>query len=334
MTTSGKKNNGILFYGEDTVLINEKCKEYIHHYFGSKGPEPIVFDEEGSYEEYIHNIQGQSLFAMDVVVIMHNPFFLNKGLRNEEEFSQFLTVLKNIPPEVLVIMTHVGKVDKRLSHIKELLKIVESREFNFLKVKEAPDELISMIRIRGKKLEYSVRPLLEEVIGAWTEVSLTLLHSICDKIMIMSAGQETVTAAVVREALPTYMEQGVFKFYDKLIAADSIYILQNTEHVFTDIPSILKNLGFISSKFRQMKMIKEMKRQHMSVKDMQNKLSVKYSFMWKNLERDADKTKETTIEWFLCEIFNFQYRMRVKAEKLEIIDLFLRFCQKQKYNHY
>ena len=24
MTTSGKKNNGILFYGEDTVLINEK----------------------------------------------------------------------------------------------------------------------------------------------------------------------------------------------------------------------------------------------------------------------------------------------------------------------
>ena len=48
------------------------------------------------------------------------------------------------------------------------------------------------------------------------------------------------------------------------------------------------------------------------------------------IEKEADRISEGAVDWFLNELFVFQYRNRVESESLNVLDLFLRFCARQK----
>lgn len=321
--------NCFVLYGDDKVQIQDKARNHIRTYFGKDAPDPVVFDGEGSYEEYKSQIEGQSLFTSNTAIIIKNPFFLGRSVRDENKFKNFINLLEHMAPEVLVVITWDGNPDKRTKVYKAISKAAVMEEYSFLKPKDAGKRLVSLVQERGKQLDFRAKIRLENEVSAWAEVSLPLLESIADKMVLLAGENQTITETVLKDSLPGYMDQGIFTFFEELLNKNAAYILENTCHVFTDIPSELKNLGFISSRFRKFKMAREMRRHRVPLEEIWKAIGVRSQWQWRNMEKEIRKVSEDDAEWMLNEIFSYQYRTRVLSEKLEIRDLFLRYCIKK-----
>lgn len=70
----------------------------------------------------------------------------------------------------------------------------------------------------GKRVEPEARAYMEEVIGSWETISRPFLQTECDKIVLMAGNRTGISKKLLECALPEYMDQGIFKFTDALIA--------------------------------------------------------------------------------------------------------------------
>ena len=70
----------------------------------------------------------------------------------------------------------------------------------------------------GKRVEPEARAYMEEVIGSWETISRPFLQTECDKIVLMAGNRTGISKKLLEYALPEYMDQGIFKFTDALIA--------------------------------------------------------------------------------------------------------------------
>lgn len=325
------KKNCCLLYGDDLVSVSLRREGLLKAYFQGNPPDPMVFDGGGSYEEYQNALEGQSLFSADTAVVIHNPFFLKRVSKSEKEDKQqaaFLNLLAQLPPEIFCVILQDGKVDKRTKLVKNLLAICYSEELNLMKPQDGAGTMIRLLQNAGKRVDFSARSYLEAVLSSWNEISLPLLQTECDKIVLMCGNQSVVTQRILELALPDYMNQGIFKFTDALLDKNAQVVLESADRVFTDTGTIIKNLGALSSKFRKIKMLKEMERNRVPVTRMQETLGIRSSWAWKYLVNDARKVTEKEAEWFLLEIFNYQLTSRQGASELDLKDLLLKYCMK------
>lgn len=331
--TKERLKNFFLFYGDDTVLIQSECRRKIHSYFNGQEPQPVVFNGTEDYGEYIQAIRGQSLFTSETAIIINNPSFLVKAVKDEDSFAKLIAAMEEMPDKTLVVMALSGKPDKRLKTVKRIMDLLADKggqECNLLRPQKAPEELISMFTMRHKRVPFEVRRLITDTVSAWSEVSLPLLQSVADKACLLAGDNQEITMEVMQDALPGYMGQQIFRFCDELIAGNAEYILENTRHIFTDVSREVMSLGFLSSRFRQIKMFKELKRNRIVGKERLSLMGLHSSWQLNQIEKEADRISEGAVDWFLNELFVFQYRNRVESESLNVLDLFLRFCARQK----
>lgn len=336
--TSGtvKKNNCCFLYGDDSVSANIRKDGLIRAYFRGREPDTTVFDGSGTYEEYRNALEGQSLFSTDTAVVIKNPPMLKRAVHSEKEEkkqAEFLELLKGLTPETLVIILLEGKPDKRTKFVKGLLSLCYSEEISLLNPRDAAGTMIRMLADQGKRVDYGAREYLETVLSSWNEISAPLLQTECDKIVLMCGSRDTVTQKLLEIALPDYMNQGIFKFTDALLDRKADVVLSSADRVFTDIPTTIKNLGFLSSKFRKIKILHEMERNRIPEKDIQKVLGVWSSWMWRNMKNEARKVSEEEAEWFLLEIFKYQMKTRQGASEMELKDLLLKYCMKRRNRH-
>lgn len=156
---TGRLKNCFLFYGNDSVLIQSECRKKIHSYFSGQEPQPVVFNGTEDYGEYIQAIRGQSLFTSDTAIIINNPSFLIKAVKDEKSFDGLLEAMRKMPDSTLVLMTLSGKPDRRLKaakQISDLLADGKGQECNLLRPQKAPEELISMFTMRHKRVPFDV----------------------------------------------------------------------------------------------------------------------------------------------------------------------------------
>lgn len=104
--------------------------------------------------------------------------------------------------------------------------------------------------------------------------------------------------------------------------------MENTDHVFTDVSETIKNLGFISAKFRKIKILKEMQRNHASLPQIQKAAGVTNQWAWKNLEKDARFVSEEDAEWLLLNIFEYHWGIR-EGSAQTVKELLLRYCMRK-----
>lgn len=92
---SEKKENLRLFYGDDPVSISLCKGEAVKKYFKEERPDIHVLESPGNYEVCKNTLGGQSLFFSKTAVVIQNPLFLKRVIRNEKEekeFADFLTL--------------------------------------------------------------------------------------------------------------------------------------------------------------------------------------------------------------------------------------------------
>lgn len=323
------KNNCFFLYGDDPVSANIRKNSLISSYFHGKAPEVTLFDGNGSFEEYKNALEGQSLFTAETAVIIHNPPFLKRRSEKEDKKEEaFLETLKELPPDILFIILWDGKPDKRTKIIKSLLAICMSEEYSLMNPRDAAGTMIRMLADEGKRVDYEARGYLETVLSSWEQISAPLLKTECDKIVLMCGNRDTVTRRLLEAALPDYMNQGIFRFTDALLDKKAVVVLESADRVFTDISTTIKNLGFLSSKFRKIKIFHEMKRNRRPEGEIRQALGIRSSWMWRNMQNEAAKVGEKEAEWFLLQIFNYQMKTRQGSSEIELKDLLLTYCMK------
>ena len=323
-----KKENIRLLYGNDLVSLSLRKEELIKTYFKGEVPDTTVLESPGNYESCKNALGGQSLFFSKTAVIIQNPFFLKKTVRNEKEekeFDAFIMLLRELPHDTLVILIVEGTLDKRLKTTKELWAICFAEECTLLNPREGASRMSLLLAKEGKQMDSQARAYLEEVLGSWEELSLPLLQTECDKIVLMAGANPKISKRLLEVALPDYMDQGIFRFTDALMSKRADLVLRSADRVFRNPGETIKNVGFLASRFRKIKILKELQRNHASLQDMQKKLEIRNQWAWKNLLKDAGKVTEEEAEKFLLGLFNYQMALR-RGENDILKDLLLRFC--------
>lgn len=323
-----KKENIRLLYGNDLVSLSLRKEELIKTYFKGEVPNTTVLESPGNYESCKNALGGQSLFFSKTAVIIQNPFFLKKTVRNEKEekeFDDFLMILQELPHDTLAILIVEGTLDKRLKTTKELSAIYFSEECTLLNPREGASRMSLLLAKEGKQMDPQARAYLEEVLGSWEELSLPLLQTECDKIVLMAGTNPKISKRLLEVALPDYMDQGIFRFTDALMSKRADLVLRRADRVFRNPGGTIKNVGFLASRFRKIKILKELQRNHASLQDMQKKLEIRNQWAWKSLLKDAGKVTEEEAEEFLLGLFNYQMALR-RGENDILKDLLLRFC--------
>lgn len=323
-----KKENIRLLYGNDLVSLSLRKEELIKTYFKGEVPDTTVLESPGNYEACKNALGGQSLFFSKTAVIIQNPFFLKKTVRNEKEekeFDDFIMLLQDLPHDTLVILIAEGTLDKRLKTTKELSAICFAEECTLLNPREGASRMSLLLAKEGKQMDSQARAYLEEVLGSWEELSLPLLQTECDKIVLMAGANPKISKRLLEVALPDYMDQGIFRFTDALMSKRADLVLRRADRVFRNPGETIKNVGFLASRFRKIKILKELQRNHASLQDMQKKLEIRNQWAWKSLLKDAGKVTEEEAEEFLLGLFNYQMALR-RGENDILKDLLLRFC--------
>ncbi len=323
-----KKENVRLLYGNDLVSLSLRKEELIKTYFKGEVPDTTVLESPGNYESCKNALGGQSLFFSKTAVIIQNPFFLKKTVRNEKEekeFDDFLMILQELPHDTLAILIVEGPLDKRLKTTKALWAICFSEECTLLNPREGASRMSLLLAKEGKQMDSQARAYLEEVLGSWEELSLPLLQTECDKIVLMAGANPKISKRLLEVALPDYMDQGIFRFTDALMSKRADLVLRRADRVFRNPGETIKNVGFLASRFRKIKILKELQRNHASLQDMQKKLEIRNQWAWKSLLKDAGKVTEEEAEEFLLGLFNYQMALR-RGENDILKDLLLRFC--------
>lgn len=323
-----KKENVRLLYGNDLVSLSLRKEELIKTYFKGEVPDTTVLESPGNYESCKNALGGQSLFFSKTAVIIQNPFFLKKTVRNEKEekeFDAFIMLLRELPHDTLVILIVEGTLDKRLKTTKELWAICFAEECTLLNPREGASRMSLLLAKEGKQMDSQARAYLEEVLGSWEELSLPLLQTECDKIVLMAGTNPKISKKLLEVALPDYMDQGIFRFTDALMSKRADLVLRRADRVFRNPGETIKNVGFLASRFRKIKVLKELQRNHSSLQDMQKKLEIRNQWAWKSLLKDAGKVTEEEAEEFLLGLFNYQMALR-RGENDILKDLLLRFC--------
>lgn len=323
-----KKENVRLLYGNDLVSLSLRKEELIKTYFKGEVPDTTVLESPGNYESCKNALGGQSLFFSKTAVIIQNPFFLKKTVRNEKEekeFDDFIMLLQELPHDTLVILIAEGTLDKRLKTTKELSAICFAEECTLLNPREGASRMSLLLAKEGKQMDPQAQAYLEEVLGSWEELSLPLLQTECDKIVLMAGANPKISKRLLEVALPDYMDQGIFRFTDALMSKRADLVLRRADRVFRNPGETIKNVGFLASRFRKIKILKELQRNHASLQDMQKKLEIRNQWAWKSLLKDAGKVTEKEAEEFLLGLFNYQMALR-RGEDDILKDLLLRFC--------
>lgn len=324
------KKNCCFLYGEDLVSLALRREGLLKAYFEGDPPDPVLFDGEGSLEEYENALAGQSLFSSATAVVIHNPPFLKRISKAEKAALHFVERLEGLPPDIFCLIQLDGKPDKRTKIVKGLLSVCYSEELSLLLPRDAAGAMIRLLSAAGKRVDFSARTYLEDVLSSWDTISLPLLQTECDKMVLMCGEKSVVTKELLELALPDYMNQGIFKFVDALLDKKSQLVLESADRVFTDMTTTIKNLGLLSSKFRKIKILKEMERNHVPPTRIQQALGVRSSWQWRAVQAEARKVTEEEAEWFLLEIMKYQLASRQGASELELKDLLLKYCLRGK----
>ena len=326
-----RQKNVWIVHGEDAVQVQEKKAELLTRYFKRNVPEPTILEPGASVADYRYALGGLSLFSTQTAVVGNAPYFFKRALRKEDEdlFPTFLAELQEISEDIFVVIVCEGKPDKRFKAVKELFKIASDLECPLLKP-ETGVELVDMrLSDAGKRLTPSARALLTDVLASWSQLSRPFLMTECDKLVLMAGDAREISKELLETALPDYMDRGIFRFTEQLLARDATAVLDAADHVFTDTDSILKNTGFLASKFRQIKMLKEMNRMHAPVSEKMKILAPRGAWQMRALEAEAKLVSEKEATDFLEDIFRVQYAAR-RGVDTEIKDILLRFCLKKK----
>lgn len=158
------------FYGEDNYRSREKLKETIAD-IKKKSKSELAFNffdgGKDKFEKIKENLFSNSIFKENKVLILNNVF------SNKDFEKECLALLKEGNIKEDIIFYEKGKVDKRGSFFKFLVKKARTQEFNFLTEKNLELWIKREVKERNSSISDKAVSLLIKFVGnnLWRIVS-------------------------------------------------------------------------------------------------------------------------------------------------------------------
>lgn len=300
-----KEKSLIILAGEDIPAIYARKEKYIRADEDSER-----YTEGVNARLLLQLLQTQSLFAADRRLELMNPAFLI-GKDESVPADELLAALVNIPPGMRVLCIVEGKIDRRRKLVKNILELAEVYIAEFIPKWKVGEEAEMYLRRRGAKLTASARRYLETAAEGWEPVSSVFLSTECDKWLLMSDGNE-VTEAVIRDSLPSYMNQQVFTFWDNLLAGKRREVLAANALLFVKPDETIKNIGYLTAQLRYCLALIELRAAGLADPQIREKLGVANTYRWQGIVSSVQRSRPQDLKALLLSIYDHQFRQRAQ----------------------
>lgn len=228
-----------LFYGSETFLMEDICKQIQMKVIGTEGTEwgrTVVDLAETPIQDLVREAETPSFFGQHRVVIGKNAWLLT-GVRKKtnvnHQVDELVRYIRNpVEGNVVILTVPADKLDTRKKVVKELKSHVREGVFPPLMGKE----LLAWVKKRFQQTKRDIHPQAGECLIQRVGHPLRLLATEIDKLATYTDATQCITPELVCELVPRQMEQDVFKLVDcvtkrQLGAALAIYhdLLRNRE---------------------------------------------------------------------------------------------------------
>eukprot|EP01047_Picozoa_sp_COSAG01_P003204 COSAG01_NODE_93_length_27013_cov_41.515791_5_plen_321_part_00 len=208
----------IILSGDDTFLIDEALKKAKQ---SCKHEELDALNPDVSLNTLYQNMATDSLFSGSRLVLLKDPWFLQKKLSKDE--AQHLDQIIALAPKVdhHLIICRYGSLDQRLKHIKALLKQASHQTFKSFKDWEQAKVLAWLKQRLQAGGITSIHPDALLALEHTGGTNLQQLASECDKLLLYCGPNKKEISLADVAAICSGSAASIFHFNEAFQRADA-----------------------------------------------------------------------------------------------------------------
>jgi len=225
--------NIILFFGENTYLLNEKVKIWEQEFIKKHGDLNLIkLDGKKLPAREIYEHANQTPFLSDKKLIIVRGFLENKADHQKE----FIDYLEKIADFTILVFAETKAPDKRLSFYKKLTKECRTEEFTNIEGNALYEWIIKEAQKRNSQIKYSEAKHLSDVAGN----NMQELANEIEKLSLNRLHQDIRKEDIDTMVIPK-LSYNVFKLTDAIAAKNSkkaIQILEELKNFNQEMPML------------------------------------------------------------------------------------------------
>lgn len=226
-------DNIILFYGENTYLINEKLKLWEQEFIKKHGDLNLLkLDGSITSTKEIYEQANQMPFLSEKKLVIVRGFLQKKA----DDQKTIIDFLEKIADFTILVFVEIESPDKRLSLFKHLLKNCRTEEFKNLEGFLLHNWIIKTVEKSGSKISMNEAKYLTEVCGN----NMTELANELEKLSLNRLHQQIRKEDIDLMTVPK-LAHNIFKLTDAIAAKNvktAIEILEEMKNFNEEMPMI------------------------------------------------------------------------------------------------
>ncbi len=315
------ENNLIVFYGEDVPGVYALKDRYLRT---RKKEETKRFTENVNATLVLHEIGTQSLFTQQRTLEFINPLFFTSADANADDM---ITKLKELSDDTRVVFIVEGSLDRRRKIVRSILNMGTSYEAKFIPRWKIMDAMLAYLAKQNYKITPDAQRYLREITESWEAVSSVFIETECNKWILMETN-DVITLNTILNSLPSYLNQEVFSFWDKLLSKNPD-VLSTSDGLF-ETNDELKNIGYITSQLRLCIAAQELLDAGIVFSEIQSRIGLKgKQYRWRGIVKSLNILDLFSAKRLLLDIYEHQFRLRNSLTGRKYKDIWLKFIEQR-----
>jgi DNA polymerase-3 subunit delta len=300
------------FCGEETYLTDQAISTLKHQHRASH---QVQFSDQFSVAELRDCISMTALFSTTQLILVKNPWFLNKAPSDKEVemIKQFITMVPNTDHTLVIYV--LGPVDQRkkvASFLKKNSAFTRHSPFNQWEQDKVLQWLENAIKTRSKTIEQSALIALEQIGGT----QLQLLSNELDTLCLYIGNRPHITLDDIKE-MSADKSANTFHLIDALKAGDTAEIIGCVDRLLHSGEDPIRLMGLIVSQVRLFVQLLQLQSQRLSSQDIAKEVGKNPYYIQKLLPQLLKKHSLTGVTQQLIRLATADYEIKSGKKKPE-----------------
>lgn len=319
----------LLLYGDESQLIEDKKKAFLHPF---KGLLIMQYTDETEPSKISAALSEESLFGEKKVFILANLPLFKKSNRNvAPEWEELGNLLASYVGDNPVLITYHANIDKRIKQNTVLLKSIKSEECKSLSKDEMKLWMTKYCKSNGFTLTQDGQFYMASLIDLWDRVPLSFLQTEFDRLFLQLGEQKTIDSKFLQEYATDYGNKNIFTFKDALLNKD-VKTLMELFPFMLSYKEINSAMAYIENQLRLQLMVSECRatgmRQNEIVSLFQEMESSVKAYPIKLAYEKSKDIKIADLSNLLYGLYKIMSNNRQgKSDMLQFRDLCLAYCE-------
>lgn len=294
-------------YGNEEYLINKYLNSIIFENKNSDISKIDGSDKSFNIDELIDNYCNVGLLAENKLILVKNPYFLNKKI-DDNELNKLKELIDNQSFEsILVLYSYDGFINDKLKAFKEISNNAHINKFVQLKKQDFYRECYSILNENKLTLDKSlVNTLINSSNG-----SLTIFNQ---NIEVLSLYPEKIDIDVINGLLISNNDEEVFNLINAITNKNISLAIKYARKILKNDNNINGLLSLIAGQLRFLYEVSYLRNQGLSTNEIADRTSIKNSYRIEKAFESLNTLKENEILRLLDYLANLDLKIKTNAE--------------------